>query len=155
MSLRAMRSPYYRRAGEAGAEAALKKTEPPFWLGTLRQPTIKPSPSIPHTSTPAPWRSLACRWGRPHFVICHWSWKSIQTDRQTDDMTGPPAAGFIRELSHTISYCNYHCRRDFDGRRALKAFLVMCISCNRVTSLTLDRQASVIQHVLDQDVILH
>lgn len=57
-----------------------RRKEPPFWLKTLRQTHIKAlSLHLPPPTT-SPWLGLACRWARPHFVCCHWSWKSIQTD---------------------------------------------------------------------------
>lgn len=79
------------------------------------------SPPPPHLLSL--WLSLACRWGRPHFVCCHWSWKSIQTDgrpRQVRPLPRSSGGG----LSCAISYCNYRwCRLHCDKRRDQMAIL--------------------------------
>lgn len=73
-------------------------------------------------------------------------------DRWTTS-TGPPAASFIRERWHTISYRNYHCllqlcwenQKHFSG----------CLSAVIILSETFDSQIKVIWDVVDQDVILY
>lgn len=139
-----MLSPYYQRADEADTEATPEKREPPVWLSPLRQPTWKPSP-------PPQWLGLACRWGRPHFVCCHWSWKSIQTGGQPRQ---------VRLLSRSSG--NYHTLLVTAITTATivmteepKGIFSRCSSVAIVLSVTFHSQTKVIWEVLGQDVILY
>lgn len=122
MSLRGVLSPHYQQEGEADTEATQGKTEPPIWLRTLHQPPTPPT----HTHTDCPHGSAwhAGEGGPTLFSATG----AERTYRQTKISTGLPAALFFHELSHTISYGNYHgsqCNRD---ERRKQRYFSCCLS---------------------------
>lgn len=141
VSLRGVLSPHYWQEEEADIEATQETTELPIWLRTLSQPPQHTHTHHPHGSA---WH--AGEEGPTLFSATG----AERAYRQMDDLDRLlPCSS--HKLSHTISYCNYHCNHG--ERRKQRHFFMMFICCNHFKSPTFVRQKNVTWEA--QDVILY